>query len=198
MPPAAPTPDSTEAAIRTHFGLSQRDLARYLGVSQGLLGHYETGRRPAPPAVVQRLTPLALLLPPPEGYGPPDPPAPTPTPENPAALPGGPATPLAAEPLRRRAHACRLEAARLTQQLHRQHRAATALARRHRGLAQLAAALRPTADAATAHWLAGLAADLAAADPGPAAASALVLLAVRRDALLAEAAALEKIMSETA
>jgi hypothetical protein len=103
----------------------------------------------------------------------------------------------AAEPLRRRCRDCRLEAARLTQQLHRQHRAATALARRHRGLAQLEAALRPTADAATARWLAGLAADLAATDPGPAAASALVLLAVRRDALLAEAAALENILAAT-
>lgn len=162
------------------------------------MAHLEAGRKRPTATQVQRLTPLALLLPPPEGHGPPDPPAPTATTLDPAALPGGPATPLAAEPLRHRCRACHLEAARLGALLHRQHRAATALACRHRGLAQLEAALRPGADAATARWLDGLAADLAAADPGPAAASALVLLAVRRDTLLAEAAALEKILGETA
>jgi len=54
--PSAPTKTSVEAAIRGHFGLSQADLARYLGVSVPLLSHYETGRRPAPLAVVRRPT----------------------------------------------------------------------------------------------------------------------------------------------
>ncbi len=177
--------------MRAHFGLTQHELARYLGVSAGFVGHLEAGRKRPPLAAVQRLTRLALLLPPPEGYGPPAAPAPAATPDNPAALPDGPATPLAPGLLHGRRRACLLQAAALGQQLRRLQARAAALACRRRGLARLQTAFGPAADAADARWLAGLAEDVAAADRDPAAAaSAQVLLAVRIAALTAEAEAL--------
>jgi len=194
MPNPATPSTTAEAAVRAHFGLSQQELASYLGVSAGLVAHLEAGRRRPAPATVARLTALALLLPPPEGHGPPAPPAPTATPTNPAALPEGPATPLAPGPLRQRQRACRLLAATLGARLHALQKGAATLARRRRGLAQLQAALLPTADAATAGWLAGLAQAVAA--PSPAAATAQVLLAVRIEALTAEAAALGRLLGE--
>lgn len=189
--PAAPSA-TTEAAVRAHFGLSQQQLARYLGVSTGFVTHLEAGRKPLPLALLARLTRLALLLPPPEGHGPPLPPPASATPTNPAALPTGPATPLAAAPLHKRVRACRLRAAVLGQQLARLHARAAAHFRRAQGLAQLQAALGP--DAAEARWLRELAEDVAAAAPGPAAASAQVLLAVRVAALTAEADTLESLL----
>ncbi|MBC7448839.1 MAG: helix-turn-helix transcriptional regulator, partial [Hymenobacteraceae bacterium] len=59
------------AAVRVHFGLSQAELGRYLGVTRGQVAHVEAGRRRLPALLTLRLTRLARLLPPPEGTGPP-------------------------------------------------------------------------------------------------------------------------------
>ncbi|MDB5271073.1 MAG: family transcriptional regulator, partial [Hymenobacter sp.] len=73
---------------------------------------------------------------------------------------------------------------------------AAAHARRAHGLAQLQAALGPAPlDAAEARWLRELAEDVAAAAPGPAAATAQVLLALRIAALTAEAEALAGLLA---
>ena len=65
---------SPEALVRTFLGLSQAQLARYLGVAVPVLAHYEAGRQP-PSAVVERLLPLMRLLPPPLTSAPPAEPA---------------------------------------------------------------------------------------------------------------------------
>lgn len=78
------------------------------------MAHLEAGRKPLPPAVLLRLTRLALL-PPPAGFGPPEAPAPAATLANPAALPGGPSTPLDPGPLHARQRDCRLQALVLSQ-----------------------------------------------------------------------------------
>ena len=72
MPRAIPS-NTFEAIVRAHFGLTQTELARYLGVSAGLVAHLEVNRRRATPAMNKRLLRLAQLLPPPEGTGPPAP-----------------------------------------------------------------------------------------------------------------------------
>ena len=173
------TPATAEALVRAHFGLSQLQLARYLGVSAGFVAHLEAGRKAPAATTVGRLTPLAALLPPPEGSGSPAAPVPAATAANPAALPDGPATPLAPEPLRRRQLACRLQAALLTQRLLRLQKRAAALTRCRRGLAQLRAAVAPTAPAEAARyarWLMEQAEDLAFAKRDPAVRAATQVL----------------------
>jgi transcriptional regulator with XRE-family HTH domain len=199
MPRPANYSDSSEAAVRAHFGLTLQQLARYLGVSVGFVAHLEAGRRPLPAALADRLIHLGRLLPPPLGQGPPAPPdAPAPDLFGTLAPPAAPASPepLDPEPLRRRLRDCRLKVLVLGQQLDGLHARAAALARRRRGLAQLMAATPPAAPAEAAHyahWLAELAEDLALADPRPAAtATQRLLLAVRVGALQAEAEALAR------
>ncbi|MBT9392346.1 helix-turn-helix transcriptional regulator [Hymenobacter sp. NST-14] len=63
MPPSAP---SLVARVRAWFGLSQAELALYLGISPPLVRDLETNRRPLTPAVRAALLPLLLQLPPPE------------------------------------------------------------------------------------------------------------------------------------
>jgi len=198
MPRPANYSDSAETAVRSHFGLSMQQLARYLGVSVGFVSHLEAGRKQLPPALAARLIHLGRLLPPPLGQGPPAPP------DEPAPDLFGTLTPPAAslpepldpEPLRRRWRDCRLKVLVLGQRLDGLHARATALARRRRGLAQLLAAAPPAAPAEAAHyarWLAELAEDLALADPQPAvAATQRLLLAVRVGALQAEVDALTR------
>ncbi|MBC7449250.1 MAG: helix-turn-helix transcriptional regulator [Hymenobacteraceae bacterium] len=80
------------ATIRTYFGLEQRELATWLGVTAAYLGHVEAGRRPLSAGVYERMLPLALQLPEvplPPDYGAPakltlltDLPASTPTPDH--------------------------------------------------------------------------------------------------------------------
>ena len=59
--------DTLEAAIRFHFGLTQAELGRYLGISAGQVAHLEAGRRQLTAATSQPLEWLAQLLPPPTG-----------------------------------------------------------------------------------------------------------------------------------
>ncbi|RTQ52540.1 hypothetical protein EJV47_05890 [Hymenobacter gummosus] len=70
--PSAPSA-ALAAAVRAHFGLTQAELAQFVGVSRALLGHDEAGRRVLPEAAAHRLWVLARFLPPPDGQGPPAP-----------------------------------------------------------------------------------------------------------------------------
>ncbi len=51
-------------AVRRYFGLEQQELAAYLGVSRAQVAHLESGRRALSSALLLRLNPLALHLPP--------------------------------------------------------------------------------------------------------------------------------------
>lgn len=200
MSPASPPSASLEAAVRAHFGLSQQQLARYLGVSVGFVSHLEAGRKQASEALALRLLPLARLLPPPLGSGPPDnaPPARGPDADPltlalalaPAEATAG-AWPAA---VYRRVRACRLQALAVAQRLASLQARAATLAHRRRGLARLAVAPVPPdpAEAARyARWRQELAEDLDLADANPAAAAATrQLLAARLAGLRAEVAAL--------
>ncbi|MBT2559573.1 helix-turn-helix transcriptional regulator [Hymenobacter sp. ISL-91] len=83
--PRLPSPDSLIARVRAWFGLTQAELALYLGSSPPLVRDLETGRRPLSAAVRTALLPLLLQLPPPETPAVPGPG--TPLPPNAAELP---------------------------------------------------------------------------------------------------------------
>ncbi|WP_310394082.1 helix-turn-helix transcriptional regulator [Hymenobacter sp.] len=69
--------EGLSAAVRRHFGFSQLELARLLGVSQVQVAQAETGPRPLPADARARLRALSgLLAPAPTGPAPPDDPAP--------------------------------------------------------------------------------------------------------------------------
>jgi transcriptional regulator with XRE-family HTH domain len=95
--------DSILRAIRTHFGLSQDELAQYLGIDRSLLTHIEADRRPLPMVATWRMLPLLSLMPPPHGSGP-------------AHLPPDPAesTAKTLHGLQSRLEVCRAEAQKLT------------------------------------------------------------------------------------
>ncbi|MFD2784517.1 helix-turn-helix domain-containing protein [Hymenobacter rubripertinctus] len=197
-----PLPSGTlEAAVRAHFGLSQEELGRYLGLTRAQVAHLEAGRRRATPQADARLRLLARLLPPPEGTGPVAPAfAARPPAEAPALLLPD-FGPLPAAPLRRRQRQVLAQAARLRWTLHRGSKGLALQQRRAWGLAELRAALPPpTADAAEqahcARWLATLAADVAALAPTPAAAAARALAVLRLLALDGESAALARLLEK--
>ena len=131
-------------AVRRHFGLHQRELAQFLGVSEAMIGHIEAGRKVLPGALLLRLTPLALHLPPDAGAAP----APAET------LPPGAPLPAPAE-LDWRRRQCRHRAARLRRELTGLLQRATHAARwaaAQPEAAPHAAALTP-ADVARCHLL---------------------------------------------
>ena len=66
MPRLPASHDSLIARVRAWFGLTQAELALYLGVSPPLVRALESGRRPLTPAVRVALLPLLLQLPPPD------------------------------------------------------------------------------------------------------------------------------------
>lgn len=194
-----------EAAVRIHFGLTQAELGRYLGVSERQVGNLEAGRRLASAAVNQRLERLAQLLPPPEGTGP------TLPASSPLALPNASAKealaaalpdfgPLAAGPLQARQRQVASQAAALRWGLHRDGKRETLQQRREWGLAVLQAALPgegvdAVERAHIARWLRVLAADVVAAAPSPDAVAARALAVVRLLALDVEAAALAQLLA---
>jgi len=73
MPRRAYPSRSLSAAVRAHFGLSQAELAAFVGVSRAHLGLAEAGHKTLGPGPDQRLQVLARQLPPPDGQGPPAP-----------------------------------------------------------------------------------------------------------------------------
>jgi transcriptional regulator with XRE-family HTH domain len=65
--------NSLAAAVRAHFGLTQAELAAFIGSSRSHLADVEAGRKNLGPGPDQRLQVLARQLPPPDGHGPPAP-----------------------------------------------------------------------------------------------------------------------------
>ncbi len=65
MPNPSLYSDSVVAAVRAHFGLSQQDVAGWLGVSEVKVSHLEAGRRCINEATAEALAPLLRHLPPP-------------------------------------------------------------------------------------------------------------------------------------
>ena len=63
MPRAYSPTDPLLTRLRRYFGLSQEELARYLGVSGPFLSRLETGQRAISPDVVEPLDALLRLLP---------------------------------------------------------------------------------------------------------------------------------------
>lgn len=195
------------ARVRAWFGLTQTELALYLGVSPMQVSHLDGGSRALSPEVLAALLPLVQQLPPEAALLAALAPAP-------AAAPGPPATPppalalgtpppeAAALDLRRRE--CLLQAARLRTQAEALAQQATVAARWAAALPALLAAVPtlapPPAAAATAPTGPGPAADRATwlrawlarrAQPLPAeAATRYYLLLARATAHAAEAAAL--------
>ena len=175
--------DSTTlaAAVRRHFALSQRELARYLGLTRTQIANVETGRHSFSPVAERRLLHLAELLPAPHGSGQPLPPAAAPAEPDP-------------DPLRQRLRRCRHLAGQARFELHGLRQRLQTGGYRQRALAALLPATPPAGvpdpsfDAPhAARWLAGLEADTATAGPGPAEAAQVALLEARLSALEYEA-----------
>ncbi|MCC2546806.1 helix-turn-helix domain-containing protein [Hymenobacter sp. BT175] len=61
---------STLQRVRAHFGLTQRDLAGLLGVTRSMVAMDERGKRRLPLPALEKLTPLVLALPGPDGTAP--------------------------------------------------------------------------------------------------------------------------------
>ena len=179
---------SLESAVRGALGLTQEQLARYLGVTRGQVAHAEAGRRVLRGEASRRLFLLADLLPPPLGKGPPEQ-----APEAPAA-PGA----LDPHPLRRRQRRCAWQAANLRLELEQLVGRARHAHRWQLVLPQLRAALPadPT-DAEglrTRRWLDARAAE-AQEELDAASATTRVLLRLRIEHLEAEAAQLARLLA---
>ena len=134
------------AAVRTHFGLTQAELAAFIGVSRSHLPMHEAGTKTLGPAPDQRLQVLARQLPPPDGLGLPAPavgsnPAPA-APLDPAGYDPTTADPagydLAA--LRRRLARCRWLHTRLAHEVEQQRQPSQA---RHQRRARAVRVLGP-------------------------------------------------------
>jgi DNA-binding XRE family transcriptional regulator len=202
MPRRAAPATSLLTQARAWFGLSQAELALYLGVSPELMQSIETGRRRSTPAVLLALLPLLAHLPPateaPLETAAEAPPAVT----LPALPPGLPAPEAGELDFRRRV--CQQQAARLS-------REAAAIEQRARVVqhwVQALPALRQAATQAAASAQAQAATPAAAADAAdraawllgwlerqaqplpPALATRWQLLQARRAALATEVAAL--------
>lgn len=122
------------ADVRRHFGISQADMAGFLGISQGQLANIEAGRRGLSAAALLRLNPLAALLP--------NTPLPDePLAEPPAALPVVPA----AAPLEARRDFCVWKARNLRYELRPLHQRAAVGLRWQTALPALLAVLPPAA-----------------------------------------------------
>ncbi|MCB2376967.1 hypothetical protein LGH70_05205 [Hymenobacter sp. BT635] len=196
--------NSLSAAVRRHFGLTQEELGRFLGVTGTVVAHAEAGRSTLSAPAQRRLRPLALLLPAPDGLGPayPTPPA---AEEAPAAL-----GPREAAPLLARLRRVRYLADKTRFELDNRRLLHQARERRTWGLTVLAGLLAPAPDTAPApailapdpalspeadrRWVARLQADTQAA-PLPLSATQAALLALRLRLLEAEAAALTELLA---
>jgi transcriptional regulator with XRE-family HTH domain len=196
-----PSP-SLSAAVRAHLGLTQAELARFVGVSRQLIASEEAGTRFLHGAPRHRLWVLARLLPPPDGHGPPAPAFALGTDADDSApapdLPGL----LDEAPLRARLRRCRFYIIKARYELGQRQRPAESHARRRWAVGVLQAAWQapvapplsyplatpdPVADP---RWLVRFAADTAAAPP-PLTPAGRALRLARLRGLEAEAATLE-------
>ncbi|SHJ52850.1 Helix-turn-helix [Hymenobacter daecheongensis DSM 21074] len=215
MPRRASPSYTLAAAVRRHFGLTQAELAAFVGVSQQQLARVEAGRKQLGPGPDQRLQVLARQLPPPDGHGPA---APDFTDEALPADPAGAAETLAA--LRQRLARCQWRRTDLAYQVGQQRQPNQQRHQRRRWAVRvlgplLAAPLpRPdwlapggpalplppyplaTPDAPRdTHWLQGLALRLAAT-PAPLSSAAAALARARLAGLDAEIQALTAALVE--
>ncbi|MGI4870113.1 MAG: helix-turn-helix domain-containing protein [Janthinobacterium lividum] len=184
----AASPTTLIARVRAHFGLSQAQMALYLGVSEPQAQHLESGRRALTAAVRPALLPLLPHLPATAGPGPVAGPLP-------ALVPGSPAPEAAALRLRQcqqQADRLRAQALALAAQAQVAAYWATALPALLAAAATEAAEAAAAADAAgaaRAAWRTGWLHRMARPLPSEAATRYHLLLA-RLAALEAEAAAL--------
>lgn len=209
MPRRSYSAHSLPATIRAHFGLTQAELARFVGVSREQLANAEAGRRALSDGPEHRLWVLARQLPPPSGKGPKAPVFATGAAEADLApdLPGV----LDPNPLRSRLRRCRFYAVKARYELDQRGQWAQSYARRRWAVEVLRPALTTpevapagtlpswfgaTPDpAADLHWLEGLVIHLAATTV-PLTPTQRALLLARLRALDAEIAALEEILAE--
>ncbi|MBT2558532.1 helix-turn-helix transcriptional regulator [Hymenobacter sp. ISL-91] len=187
MPQKAIPSNTLAAAVRAYLGLTQEQLADYLGVSRGQVAHVEAGRRPLRAEAACLLRRLAALLPLPDLVGG----------ANIEAVNKQTALPPAEKPLLRRWAKCRWQLANLQQRLDQSEKQAE-LALRWQALpattpepptkAPDEAAIRR--DRLLREW-ATMAADALA----PATVAERQLLMLRIQFLAAEARALEKLLT---
>ena len=202
MPRRALPSNSAEAALRAHFGLTQAELGRFLGVTAAQVGHVEAGRNAWSATAAGKLRLLEWLLPPADGGVGPEPPG-----WEAADLPELPGS-LDSRALRRRLRDVRFQAVKIRYDLEQRHKRARAEARRRWGVAVLRNLLAPAAGQvpppavvsspafnaeAVGRWLAMLEADAAAA-PTALTPTQQALLALRLRLLEEEAAALEALL----
>jgi transcriptional regulator with XRE-family HTH domain len=179
--------NSTAAAVRAYFGLSQVELAQYLGITRGQVAHVEAGRRSLSRSANLLLNRLADLLPPPLGEGPPAPDSAEPA----AGL-------LDPHPLRRQQRKCAWKAAKLRQALEKLDANLQLAQRWQQVLPQLRAvgplALPAAQNGRTQRWLDDRAAEVLDHLDG-AEATARVILRLRIEHLEAEAAKLAQLLA---
>jgi DNA-binding XRE family transcriptional regulator len=201
MPRAAYPSPSLSALVRAHFGLTQADLARFIGVSRQMVTSVEAGSKDFAEATNHRLWVLARYLPPPAGLGPP---APEFVPTEP-----DPAEALDPGPIEDRLQRCRFYLAKARHELSLQQKPAQYYARRRWAVSVLRPMLTTLPDAATAlrwpgatpdpttdlPWLDNLAADTAAVTP-PLAPTERALRRARMRALEVEIAELEAALGD--
>ena len=180
------------AQVRAYYGITQRELAAYLGITEPTLNHFEANRRLPTRTVLERLAPLAQQMQPAATD------APLPT----APPPGR----LAPGPLEARRDACLYHAGNLRWQLRQLPAQARTAARWAQALPGLRAALPPeapvpppTADPEARREATRLRyvrdfLDLQATTLDPATLSQWHLLRLRAEALEAEAAALAALL----
>ena len=187
--------DTVGARVRRYFGITQAELARYLGISEGFAGHLESGRRGLPVELGQMLDHLAAPIP--------AAPAALTTPLTPADLaPPDPA------PLEARLDYCRHHAARLRRALRPLEAQAAYAARWRAALPVLRAALppdpggeEPPAHAGPGRWAAFLVwyrwrwLEQRPTQLPPADSARYHLLRLQAEALETEAAALEVLLA---
>lgn len=156
-------------AVRIYYGLTQRELAAFLGVTDGQVAHAEAGRRSLATEPWLRLMKLAVSMPPPVGTGPPEPLAPAPAEASPAdALEPLPALTTAERAaLRRRLRKVEQALADARHHQPRQQARTAVLAHRRQALPKLQAVLAAEAatDPRTRAWLDFHTAEVEAATP---------------------------------
>lgn len=194
MPQKAIPSTTLAAAVRGYLGLSQEQLAAYLGISRGQVAHVEAGRRPLRGEAAILLRELAAQLPPALDSG-------QELPVNSPDL----STPAAARVLQRQLAKCRWQLANLRVQLSREE-ARVALAHRWQSLAESVGQIPAPASGTGAlpaaakrrqrllrEW-----ATVAADALTPAAVAHRTLLALRSQLLMVEIKEVEKLLAEPA
>lgn len=179
------------AQVRAYYGLTQDDMATYLGVAASLVSHFEAGRRQPSLALLDALAPLTRQLP-----------------DEPAPAPAVPAGSPAADPLQERLRYCRWRAANLRHELRPLETQAAVAARWAQALPALLAPLppadptrppvlnaTPAGQAAYRQWWQRCWLEGRPTTLPPAALAQWHLLRLRAEALEAEAAALEKLLA---